>query len=207
VESQQDFLLDLLKEHKTQVEQKISTKARRFASKQLEKQYQVNLSFKELAKKIKKAHKAKEWRRAKRTTSELLDLLEEHEQDLIVADISPHGWLAVSKLRNSSELPKDLRKKLSVVEKDLDAQKNRHGGNKKKFFSVPQQSQGSAGRRPDAVKKYSPEEALSFAQKQVRTGACSLCYKSFHYYRECPLFWTRVNEGREANAKGGGAGN
>jgi hypothetical protein len=79
VESQQDFLLDLLKEHKTQVEEKISTKARRFASKQLEKQYQVNLSFKELAKKIKKAHKAKEWRRAKRTTSEHLDLLEEHE--------------------------------------------------------------------------------------------------------------------------------
>jgi Zn-dependent M16 (insulinase) family peptidase len=204
VESQQDFLLDLLSEHKAQVEEKITTKARKFASKQLEKQYQVNLAFKELAQKIKKAHKNKEWRRAKRATSELLQQLEEHEQDLIVADISPHGWLAVSKLRNSSELPKELRKKLSVVEKDLEAQKNKHGGAKKKLFPLPQQSQGGAGRQRQPDKKYSPEEALSFATKQVRTGLCSMCHKAFHYYRECPVFWTRVNEGREANNKGGG---
>jgi hypothetical protein len=94
------------------------------------------------------------------------------------------------------------------VEKDLEAQKNHHGGLKKKLFTVSQSSQGAAGRKPDtSAKKYSPEEALSFATKQVRTGACSLCHKSFHYYRECPQFWTRVNEGREANAKGGGAEN
>jgi hypothetical protein len=166
----------------------------------------VNLSFKEIAEKIRKAHKAKEWKRAKRATSELLDLLEEHEQDLIVADISPHGWLAVSKLRNSSELPKALRKKLTLVEKDLDAQKNKNGGARKKLFQVPQQGQNGSGRQRQPDKKYSPEEALSFASKQVRTGSCSLCHKAYHYYRECPTFWTRVNDGREANAKGAAGG-
>jgi hypothetical protein len=199
VESQQDFLLTLLTEHKAQVEEKIASKSRRFASKQLEKQYQVNLGFKYLAVKIKKALKAKELKKAKRAADELVDSLDEHEQDLIIADISPHGWLAVNKLRTSADLPKEVRKKLAVVEKDLAAQKVKNGKSKGNFRAVPQTSAGGNGRKPD--KKYSPEEALSYASKQVRTGKCTLCHKSYHWYRECPTFWSRVHEGREANAK------
>jgi hypothetical protein len=202
VESQQDFLLDLLTEHKAQVEEKIQTKARRFASKQLEKQY---VSFKELALKIQKSQKKKEWKRAKRAVDELVELIEEHEQDLIIADISPHGWLAVNKLRNSSDLPKAVRKKLAVVEKDLDNQRNRNGGAKKKLFAVSAQGDDNARRKPEAGKKFSPEEALSFAAKQVRAGTCSHCHKAYHYYRECPTFWSRVQESREAQAKGASA--
>jgi hypothetical protein len=201
VESQQDFLLTLLTEHKAQVEEKIASKARRFSSKQLDKQYQVNLGFKELAVKIKKALKAKEHKKAKRAAEELVEAIEEHEQDLIIADISPHGWLAVSKLRNSSDLTKDVRKKQANVEKDLEAQRAKNGGNRRKFQQVSQASAGGNGRKPE--KKFSPEEALSFATKQVRTGSCSLCHKSYHYYRECPTFWTRVHDGREAKAKAG----
>jgi hypothetical protein len=199
VESQQGFLLTLLTEHKAQVEEKIASKSRKFASKQLEKQYQVNHGFKELAIKTKKALKAKEWKKAKKTVEELIDSLEEHEQDLVIADISPHGWLAVNKLRTSADLPKEVRKKLAVVEKDLAAQKVKHGKAKGGFRQVPQAGAGGTGCKPD--KKYSPEEALSYASKQVRTGKCTLCHKSFHWYRECPTFWSRVHEGREANAK------
>jgi hypothetical protein len=149
VESQQDFLLTLLTEHKAQVEEKIANKSRRFASKQLEKQYQVNLGFKELGVKIKKALKAKEWKKAKRAADELVDSLDEHEQDLIIADISPHGWLAVNKLRTSADLPKEVRKKLAVVEKDLAAQKVKNGKAKGNFRQIPQAGAGSNGRKSD----------------------------------------------------------
>jgi hypothetical protein len=174
------------------VEEKIANKSRRFASKQLEKQYQVNLGFKDLGIKIKKALKAKEWKKAKRAA-------DEHEQDLIIADISPHGWLAVNKLRTSSDLPKEVRKKLAVVEKDLAAQKVKNGKTKGNFRQIPQAGTGSIGRKSD--KKYSPEEALSYASKQVRPGKCTLCHKSYHWYRECLTFWSWVHDGREANAK------
>jgi hypothetical protein len=130
------------------------------------------LGFKELAVKIKKAPKAKEHKKAKRAAEELVEAIEEHEQDLIIADISPHGWLAVNKLQHSSDLPKDVRKKLAIVEKDLEAQKAKNGGNRRKFQQVSQASAGGNGCKPE--KKFSPEEALPYATKQVRTGSCSL---------------------------------
>jgi hypothetical protein len=205
VENQQDFLVDLFNDHKAKVEEKLACKARRFSSKQLEKQYQVNLSFRDLVAKIQDAHQAKEWKLAKRTAEELADLLEEHEQDLIIADISPHGWLAVNKLRNTSDLPKALRKRLATVEKDLEAQKSKNGGHRKKLFAVSGTGQDSTGRKTD--RKFSPEEALSVATKQIRTGTCSHCHKEYHFYRECPVFWSKVQEGREAKAKGASSGN
>jgi hypothetical protein len=204
VDSQQDILVELLNDHKAKVDEKLSSKARRFSSKQLEKQYQVNQTFKDLVEKIREAHKAKEWKVAKRTADELAEGIEEHEQDLIIADISPHGWLAVNKLRNTSDLPKALRKRLTQVEKDLEAQKTKHGS-RKKPLSVQGTGTGSAG--SGANRKFSPEEALSFASKQIRPGTCSHCHKEYHFYRECPVFWTKVQEGREAKAKGAGGTN
>jgi hypothetical protein len=56
VQSQQDLVYNLLKEHKEEVKEKLTAKSRRFASKQLEKQFQVNLKFKELVGKIQQAH-------------------------------------------------------------------------------------------------------------------------------------------------------
>jgi hypothetical protein len=91
VQSQLDLVYTLLKEHKEEVEEKLSAKSRRFASKQLEKQFQVNLKFKELVSKIQQAHSDKEWKKAKNAAAELAEGLEEHEQDLVIADISPHG--------------------------------------------------------------------------------------------------------------------
>jgi hypothetical protein len=119
VETQQDFLLELLKDHKAQVDEKLASKARRFSSKQIEKQFQVNSSFRELAAKIQQAHAVKDWEAAAAVADQLADQLETHEQDLVIADSSPHGWLTVNKLRNSTDLPKSLRKRLAVVEKEL----------------------------------------------------------------------------------------
>jgi hypothetical protein len=51
VHSQQDFILDLISEHKAEVESKLQTKSRRFQSRQIEKQYEINTGFKDLVEK------------------------------------------------------------------------------------------------------------------------------------------------------------
>jgi len=200
VKSQQDFLLDLLEEHKHEVEDKLQARQRRFASKQIEKQFEVNSGFQKLAKAALAALGAKDYRRANNALEELCNNLEVHSQDLIIADTSPHGWLAVSKIRAGTDLPKNLRKRLDQVDRELAAQRYRdNGGAGKKLFQVPKEGQGPLIRRDN--RRISPEEALSYASKQIRAGACSHCKKEYHYYRECPAFWQKVQESREAEAK------
>ena len=210
VTSQQEIILDLLSEHRAEVEEKIQLKSRRFSSKQIEKQYQINAEFRDLAAKITAALHASEVGRAQEVLSLLSTKLEDHEHDLIVADTSPHGWLAVAKLRSNTELPKTLRKKLAQVEKDLahrrppQQQQQQYGGPRKKFDQFQREGQSFSRRRPD--QRLSPEEALSNAAKQLRQGTCTHCHKGLHYYRECPDFWTKVQESRAAKAKTGGDG-
>ena len=210
VTSQQEIILDLLSEHRAEVEEKIQLKSRRFSSKQIEKQYQINAEFRDLAAKITAALHASEVSRAQEVLSLLSTKLEDHEHDLIVADTSPHGWLAVAKLRSNTELPKTLRKKLAQVEKDLahrrppQQQQQQYGGPRKKFDQFQREGQSFSRRRPD--QRLSPEEALSNAAKQLRQGTCTHCHKGLHYYRECPDFWTKVQESRAAKAKTGGDG-
>jgi hypothetical protein len=200
VETQQDFLLELLKNHKGQVDEKLASKSRQFSSKQIEKQFQVNASFRELTAKIQQAHAVKDWEGADAAADQLAEQLETHEQDLVIADSSPHGWLAVNKLRNSTDLPKSLRKRLAVVEKELASKKQRYGGPRRKFQQFQAPGQDGFSRKPG--RRVSPEEALFAASKQVRTGSCSFCHKSYHFFKECPQYWSKVNESREATAKG-----
>ena len=168
VHSQQEFLLDLLSEHKQEVDEKIQLKARRFGSKQIEKQYHINAEFRDLVAKVQVALQASEVARATDVLQTLATKLEDHEHDLIVADTSPHGWLAVAKLRSGADLPKNIRKKLAQVEKDLAHRKPpaQYGGFKKKHEFVQREGAGYTRRRPD--QRLSPEEALNNATKQVR---------------------------------------
>jgi hypothetical protein len=196
VESQQEVILNLLSEHKAEVDGKIQAKTRRFASCQIDKQFQVNAAFKKLAKKTLAALEASDIQRANDTVHTLVADIEKHEEDLIIADTSPHGWLAVAKVRAGQELSKSLRKKLAQVEKDLANRKN--GGFKKKHNFVSKQGDSSTGWRGN--RRISPEEALSNAAKQIRPGTCSHCQKGLHFYRECPDFWKKVMQSREAKA-------
>jgi hypothetical protein len=200
VETQQDFLLELLRDHKAQVDEKLAVKSRKFSSRQIEKQFQVNATFRDLVAKIQQAHAVKDWEAAVAAADQLADQLETHEQDLIIADSSPHGWLTVNKLRSSTELPKSLRKRLAVVEKELANKKQRYGGPRKRFQQLQTAGQDGFARKPG--RRISPEEALFAAAKQVRPGSCSFCHKSYHFFKECPQYWTKVNESREATAKG-----
>jgi len=114
IQDQQEFILELLTDHKQEVESKLQAKQRRFNSKPLEKQYDVNGEFKELTEKAIAALKRGSEKRAKSTLRKLKKRITEHQQDLVIADTSPNGWLAVARLRNRTELPEDLRKKLDM---------------------------------------------------------------------------------------------
>jgi hypothetical protein len=48
IKEQQEFLVELLSEHKQEVESKLRAKQRRLTSKPLEKQFEVNTKFAEL---------------------------------------------------------------------------------------------------------------------------------------------------------------
>jgi hypothetical protein len=96
----------------------------------------------------------------------LADQLEEHEQDLIIADSSPHGWLAVSKLRTTK-----VHKRLAAGERDLAQQKQKkYEGPGKKFSRFSAQSSEGDFKKPE--RRYL-SEALFAASKQLRQGLCS----------------------------------
>jgi hypothetical protein len=200
VKEQQEVLLDLFKEHKTEIDSKLQSKVRRFGSKQTEKQYEINAGFLELAQKALQYIEEDNAERARMVLELLVQQLGEHEKDLLIADASPHGWLAVAKIRSTMELPKTLRKRLVEVDKILSTQKGTtNGGFKKKSPRFPAASQDTVFRRVD--RRISPEETLFSAAKQLRPGSCSHCQKGLHFYRECPDFWKKVQESREAKAK------
>jgi hypothetical protein len=199
VKNQQEVLLGLFQEHKEEVDGKLQSRGRRFASKQLEKQYELNSGYLELAKKSLTAVQNREESRAIKNLEELVQQLESHEEDLLIADASPHGWLAVSKLRSTKELPKGIRKRLAEVDRLLSSQKERSDGQpKKKFAGVRAEGAGPLFKRPE--RRLSPEEAMFAAAKQIRPGICAHCQKSLHFYRECPEFWKKVQAAREAKA-------
>ena len=199
VKDQQEFLLDLLSEHKAEVDVKLQSRQRRFSSKQIEKQYEINAGFLKLVTTAKALLDSADYKRTATVLEDLSSQLETHAEDLVIADTSPHGWLAVAKVRAGTDLPKLIRKKLEQVDRELSAQKNRSGGPNKKFFGFPKESQGPLLRRDG--RRITSEEALSYASKQLRAGICTHCKKAYHYYRQRPTFWQQVQDSREEAAK------
>ena len=199
VETQQEVLFKWLEEHKAEVDEKLHARGHRFSNKQIEKQYQVNSTFRELVVKIQAALHVGEVALARDVTETLDCQLGEHEEDLIIVDTSPHGWLAVARLRRGKELPMALRKRLDQVEKEL-AQTQRKKGNgarpERKVGTLPRKGQEPLVKRPE--RRLSPEEVLFQAGRQLQPGSCSHCQEDLYYYRECPKFWAKVLESRKA---------
>jgi len=196
--NQQEVLLDLFSEHKAEIDGKLQEKRRRFGSRQLERQFEVVSGFKELALKTKSALEDREYKRASATVEALLEQLEIHEENLVIADTSPHGWLAVAKVRSAKDLPKNIRKRLEQVEKELSS-RSRNGGPRRRNQGFQRDGQNPVINRGN--RRISPEEALFIASNQVRTGTCTLCKKEQHFYKECPLFWQKVSDARAAKNK------
>jgi len=195
--------VELISDHKQEVEAKLQSKQRRFSSKALEKQYEISAGYKEEVEKALKAVKNDNKKRAKTTLKKLKKQITEHQEDLVIADISPNGWLAVAKLRNRTELPGSLRKKLEKVDREIFFSKKYGGaGVKKKFGKLQGQGERSDVRTSRPQQKLSPEELLYNASRQIRAGVCSHCKKENHFYRECPDFWQKVQESRQERTRG-----
>ena len=197
---QQEHILDIIREHKEQVDELMPV-TRSFKNKGIEKQFNFNNKLLVRLKKVKKLLKKSKVEKALSSVRDLLKVVEDHAEDLTVADSSRHGWLTVSLLRGESDLPTDLLKKVEKIDNRLDKtrpQRDEYRSRKSGQFAQRLERQGgSGGTQTWRQKNQGPEEALVSFSKTKRQGTCSHCTKSGHYYRECPDFWKCVNEGRE----------
>ena len=109
---------------KEEFEEKLSKSTIKFAQKPIEKQYEVNAKLLARNHKIQKALKRKDYRRVKSLVQEQEDDLREHEENLMIAENSQHGWLTVSKIRGEKHLDPKLVKKMLEVDALIDRAKH-----------------------------------------------------------------------------------
>lgn len=193
---QQEFLTDLVNSHREEVDELVAAKSQQFRSKGIEKQYLHSSKVASKLSKIKKLLKKKKYDKALDSVRAALRLVEEHNEDLIVADSSRYGWLTVHTLRGHNQLPSDLSKKVEKIDSKLDKAKSatagQHGPRQSKFYPRRMEAGGVQTWR----KKQGPEEAIIAFSKSTRQGNCQQCNGAGHFYRECPEFWKAVNDQR-----------
>ena len=202
-----DTISVLLAEQREELFDKVSSPSRKhtFKQKSIEKQFEINENFEKLAKRVEKALKSGRIEKAKDFIEKLVDEIEEHSEDLIGADVSRNGWLAVSRVRNRSSLPKNFLKELERVDASIDKSKTpfkqngRPNERTRQVDGMPYSGNYVRTNRP--YQKKSPEQLLEEASKQSRAGQCGHCQEEGHFYRECPSFWQKVKESRQTHIK------
>ena len=193
---QQEYLHELIVQHKEEVEEIVCAKVRNFRNKGIEKQFTFNEKVLSDLKKIKKLYKKK--RHIGDKLKEIVKLLEDHAEELLVADSSRHGWLTVHQLRGNQNLSSELLKKVDKIDNRLDKQKPQNDRTRRGsgYPSKVDQKDGSFTYR----KKKGPGELLQELVTRKREGTCSHCSEIGHFYRECPEFWKEVSEARKKSA-------
>ena len=187
----------------------VTEKQRRFRQKPLQKQFELIETVLKDLKKVRKLMKKKKLDKAKEQLDAVTDLLEEKAEDILIADSSPHGWLAVNVVRNKTSLPKDLQKKVDKVNSRLDKTRKPQQQYKKPYQygsyrpgSYKMDGQNGVRTYRTDQKKTSPQELITILSNQKKSGNCSHCGDAGHYYRECAKFWQAVQESRKTNAQG-----
>ena len=129
---QEKNLEDLVISHKKEIEELVQsdkTEKKILKKKALQKQFEFAEEIKKDLVKIKKCVKKKKSDKALDCLDSLIEKVQEKAEDIQIADSSPHGWLAVNLIRNKSNLPKDLQKKLDKVNSRLDRDRNNKRNN------------------------------------------------------------------------------
>ena len=107
---------------KEEMEEKFKKSSVPFTQKPIEKQFEVNARILALNHKIQKALKNKDYKRVKKLVREQEEELNEHEENLLIAEHSQYGWLTVSKIR-CKKLDSSIMKKIEQVDALIDMAK------------------------------------------------------------------------------------
>ena len=202
LKQQEEHLCDLMLDHKQEVVSLVKEKTKNFRKKPLQKQFEFLDELYQILDKAKKYLKKEKVDEALTLVHRCSERLKDKKEDLLVADQSPHGWLAVSLLQEGSDLPRGTQRKLDKINSRLDKvrgdRKSGHYGrhNKGNFEPLYKQDGVHFSRQPQ---RKSPQEMLNLLGNQKKSGLCSHCQEAGHFYRECPKFWEAVNESRKKN--------
>ena len=202
LQDQQEYIHDLINSHKEEVGELVSPRSQTFRNKGIEKQFLYNMKVSTKLKKVKSLLKKQKLNRALESVRDLLKLVEDHNDDLLIAENSRHGWLTVHQLRGGSSLSSDLQKKVEKIDSRLDKSRQQQRGDVQRYRPGKgrQDSFRMEGKDVQTFRrKQGPEEALLSFSKTNRQGSCTHCSESGHFYRECPDFWKSVNESRKKN--------
>ena len=133
LKEQENHLSDLMLDHKKDVEDLVKERKRSFRRKPLQKQFEFLDDISNNLEKTKKLLKKNKVEKALKTIRNCSDKLEDKKEDLLIADQSPHGWLAVSLLRENSDLPRGTQKKLDKINYRLDRVRSERGNQRKNY--------------------------------------------------------------------------
>jgi len=199
---QQESLLDIVTNHRQEIDELVTPNQQNITFRKvgIGKQHSFNQGIISMVKKLKKYHKEDKYQKGKDLIKDILAKLEEQQTDLVIADSSKHSWLTVSVLRNKSNLPADIVKKVDKIENRLDRSRpqtrQNHGetstntGHRYREYKVQTDRKPAKG----------PEALLAQLQGQRREGKCTHCHGTGHYWRECSHFWESVQKSRAAAA-------
>ena len=197
LEKQQSTLLEIISNHKQEIDDLVTPTKQTFRKVGIAKQHSFNQSIISMVKKLKKYHKDDDYKRGKEMIKDIIERLEEQQTDLQIADSSKHSWLTVSVLRNKTTLPADIAKKIEKIETRLD----RTRPQQPRYGEAPKNTgQRYSNNRVQIERKSAkgPEELLRQLQGQKREGKCTHCLQTGHFFRECSEFWASVQRSRAA---------
>ena len=109
---------------KEEMEEKLKKSSVNFTQKPIERQFEVNARILALNHKMQKVLKNKDYKRVKSLVREQEEELKEHQENLMIAEFSQHGWLTVSKIRGEKHLDSSVIKKIQKVDALIDMAKH-----------------------------------------------------------------------------------
>ena len=136
----------------------------------------------------------KEQGRALEILSDVIDHLDQQNEDITIADQSKFGWLTVFKLRGNDNISSSIKKKVDKIEQTLE-RNNVKPSVKKSGTNDNKKSYSKNGVQTEREKR-GPEETLQFLKGRKRSGVCTHCTESGHFWRECPSYWNSVKQAR-----------
>ena len=198
ISKQQDYITSLISSQKRELEEKIEASST-FRNKGNQKQYEFNSQILNLVNSSKTFLKDKDGDKALDILRDIVQKLDEQNENIQIADSSKFGWLTVFKLRGKDCISSSVKKKVDKIETSLERH-NVRSNYKKSGNDDSKGKHPKNGVQTERQEKRGPEETLLWLKTRKRTGICTHCTESGHFWRECPQYWPSVNTARKQDA-------